>query len=328
MNSNEETMGCCNLIIWDFAVVVLVSCYSLPGHIHLLFRILIGIGFGVILFLLYNIPFLGTILQISAGIFWAMVIWVVSGVERWGFVKEDIIWQRGIAIILGLICIGMHLMSHSEIVRSSYKKKNEEEEEVEITVREFEYKGRENKIDVNCVSDFMLQVRQFEKKHGELKEINEERYNWILSKSEVVFSKKDVIEECFNEIKSAVEAFEVRLVFFDKILKTGDYEEISTFIKEVKILMEDILREEQGLNTALNDIVDLIVSELQRRAVKNDNNNNNSDFNPFAGCNDKESLAKRYRSLVKQFHPDNQNGDTEQIQWLNSKYKELLAKMK
>lgn len=46
----------------------------------------------------------------------------------------------------------------------------------------------------------------------------------------------------------------------------------------------------------------------------------------FIGCNDKETLTSRYRSLMKTFHPDTGSGDVEMSQAIQSKYKELLKK--
>lgn len=48
----------------------------------------------------------------------------------------------------------------------------------------------------------------------------------------------------------------------------------------------------------------------------------------FLGCNNKESLISRYRSLMKTFHPDTGSGDVEMSQAIQVKYKELLEKYK
>lgn len=45
-------------------------------------------------------------------------------------------------------------------------------------------------------------------------------------------------------------------------------------------------------------------------------------FNFFAGCNSRESIDKKYRSLVKLYHPDNMDGDTAALQEINAQYAE------
>lgn len=45
----------------------------------------------------------------------------------------------------------------------------------------------------------------------------------------------------------------------------------------------------------------------------------------FKGVNDEESLKKRYRELMKIFHPDNQNGDNGTILAIQTEYDKLRA---
>lgn len=50
-----------------------------------------------------------------------------------------------------------------------------------------------------------------------------------------------------------------------------------------------------------------------------------SDF--FSGVKSASSLRKRYRELIKIFHPDNLSGDTVVIQKINREYEELKKRM-
>lgn len=45
-----------------------------------------------------------------------------------------------------------------------------------------------------------------------------------------------------------------------------------------------------------------------------------TSFDFFAGCNSKESVDKKYKSLVKLYHPDNMDGDTKALQEINVQY--------
>ncbi|MBR4528853.1 MAG: hypothetical protein IKO80_01110 [Lachnospiraceae bacterium] len=45
-----------------------------------------------------------------------------------------------------------------------------------------------------------------------------------------------------------------------------------------------------------------------------------SSFDFFAGCKDLAGVEKKYRSLVKIYHPDNQDGDTSALQEINAQY--------
>ncbi len=48
--------------------------------------------------------------------------------------------------------------------------------------------------------------------------------------------------------------------------------------------------------------------------------------NLFDGCRSKDSLTRRYRALMKTFHPDNQDGDMRMTQIIQNTYEELLTK--
>ncbi|MCH5332647.1 MAG: molecular chaperone DnaJ [Agathobacter sp.] len=45
----------------------------------------------------------------------------------------------------------------------------------------------------------------------------------------------------------------------------------------------------------------------------------------FSGVGSKQSLKKRYRDLIKIYHPDNLDGDKAAIQEINSEYNKLCA---
>jgi hypothetical protein len=50
------------------------------------------------------------------------------------------------------------------------------------------------------------------------------------------------------------------------------------------------------------------------------------DYSLFNGCNDRESLTKRYHQLMKTFHPDNANGDKDMTLKIQKAYEELQKK--
>lgn len=54
------------------------------------------------------------------------------------------------------------------------------------------------------------------------------------------------------------------------------------------------------------------------------NNNEEIDTSLFSGCTDQESITRRYRQLMKTFHPDNQNGDTGMTQKIQKTYDYLM----
>ena len=51
----------------------------------------------------------------------------------------------------------------------------------------------------------------------------------------------------------------------------------------------------------------------------------NSDFNLFAGCKTEEDAAKRFRALSKVYHPDNESGNEEMFKKMKEEY-DLFSK--
>ena len=54
---------------------------------------------------------------------------------------------------------------------------------------------------------------------------------------------------------------------------------------------------------------------------------NTSAFDFFAGCTTRESADRKYKSLVKLYHPDNMDGDTAAIQEINVQYDKIKKKL-
>lgn len=71
----------------------------------------------------------------------------------------------------------------------------------------------------------------------------------------------------------------------------------------------------------------------EKNSDENESFGNNSkseskeiDLELFNGCNDKESLATRYRQLMKMYHPDNKNGDSRMTTKIRMTYDVLKKK--
>lgn len=73
-----------------------------------------------------------------------------------------------------------------------------------------------------------------------------------------------------------------------------------------------------------------IIQQEMKRYQKNNfqwKNTSEPGFNPFAGCLNGESLKERYKQLVKTYHPDLKNGDTESFQYVKDAYKKQLKRI-
>lgn len=100
------------------------------------------------------------------------------------------------------------------------------------------------------------------------------------------------------------------------------------FEMKVKILEDELLRlasEKQNMQKKKEFY--RRVNEFERQSTYNakDNGSIVSGEMFFSGVGSKQSIKKRYRDLIKIYHPDNIDGDTETIQEINDEYNKLCA---
>ncbi len=62
--------------------------------------------------------------------------------------------------------------------------------------------------------------------------------------------------------------------------------------------------------------------ENETHSEKPASSGNITSFNFFAGCSSRDSVDKKYKSLVKLYHPDNMDGDNAALQEINVQYTE------
>ena len=70
--------------------------------------------------------------------------------------------------------------------------------------------------------------------------------------------------------------------------------------------------------------------ESRRRSTRHDDREPSptTSFDFFAGCNSMESVDRKYKSLVKLYHPDNMDGDTAALQEINVQYTEAKKRFR
>ena len=133
--------------------------------------------------------------------------------------------------------------------------------------------------------------RWLRKHHGEFEDDEEDEYHSHRSPSDEFYEDDDYDEEYDDEYED-------------------DYEDEEEY--ELGDFYEDDDDEDEDEDFYEDDEEDYEYYE----------DNKASSFNFFAGCSSRESVDKKYKSLVKLYHPDNMDGDTEAIQEINVQYTE------
>jgi DnaJ domain. len=110
----KENLGCCSMVLWDILLIIVLICTLMPNSIHVVFRILIGFVCGILFMVILNIPYIGKIISVLAGLFWAYFVWELFSIGTWKFVAGDPVWKWAIGIILAIACVVVHMASFRE----------------------------------------------------------------------------------------------------------------------------------------------------------------------------------------------------------------------
>lgn len=89
------------------------------------------------------------------------------------------------------------------------------------------------------------------------------------------------------------------------------------YAEQLKILEKernDLLQKKRTLEEEKKRI------EKDQQTKMRNGRNNEVSTDLFAGCTDEDSVKKRYRELLKIYHPDNQNGNTAMVEEVTKQY--------
>lgn len=96
------------------------------------------------------------------------------------------------------------------------------------------------------------------------------------------------------------------------------------FEKKVQILKKELYSlalEKQKLEKEK-----ILLGDMKANAERNSRRKNSREMSMFfSGVGNELALKKRYRDLLKIYHPDNLNGDTETVRYINEEYNNLKA---
>ena len=131
-----------------------------------------------------------------------------------------------------------------------------------------------------------------------------------------VDSKKEHLENEKFRLKGEIEKIRAQIAYDkEKLAADNDF-----FEEKLRILREGydkLTRDKKQLDE------DKAYFARERRYLKEEEMETVSAF--FRGVNSPLALKKRYKDLIKIFHPDNLNGDQEVIQMINKEYSLLCA---
>ena len=313
----NDSLGCCNMVIWDFLVVALFAGLSLSEYLklHPVFCVIAGIAAGGLFMFLMSLKYIGIVLKVICSLFWSYVILYLLNdlfkmTEKLG---SDPIWLWTIRIVVFLLCLGIHVAGMQKIADDdSYDYQPVDVERMRNNNLSYLNSYENEEDDKHFQDEIKDIIHSVENLFNERNEIMNQAQQVMIAgvgSRELELAMKRNNEECPNKSEEIQNHMQRLNVGVPSKEGTKIILDLRKCIDSIKTLNQYVMNE---LNKVLLD-----------NSSKNQSVDLNFDESLFSGCQDKEGLTKRYRSLMKTFHPDNENGDIKMTQKIQHTYEEL-----
>lgn len=340
-------LGCCNMALWDFLVIALLSGMSVKElyELHTFYAILIGCACGAAMLLLMRARFLGALLQIVCGLLWSQAIWRVG---IYFHPTQDPVWIWGMQIVLAVVCIAVHFASVNALLGAKEDYRYEEADAGEAWQR---YTAVDLGEDTEGISERFEELREAYldacDQRDEAMEQAQELLEWdgtdtlyrLMRENDRIWTEGtarmsvflDMLcgAETYQEQKSAMKRAEKLLSQMERITWeiTKESNHVLKDIRAQKYVRqeEEEAEEEWDEAEAFEEEPEEDFGETCEKETRG-KRDAEIDESLFAGCRDKEGLTRRYRSLMKTFHPDNGDGDTDMTIKVRKTYEHLLGR--
>lgn len=320
LKEKESVHGCCNMVVWDFIIswifVGLVASEYL--HLHTAFCILIGLVTSILLIFIMNIKYIGPILQIGISVFWTTQVWDIFKDFEWfqHNVIEDTVWNWTVKIGLTVLFISLHVASFNDF------REGDEAFDLPIftknTTSSTDYMDNSSNEFTNIAQNLAASYKEV---CANIQEIQTKIQQKRTSMTENDFDKINRLIEEFNQKTSDFMAnYTILSENANEATITSVFDRCNELLIDLKVLRNQFAMHYDNLEQQQ------FQKETSNNASSNQNTTQNTNFDSslFAGCNSKEALTRRYKNLMKTFHPDNADGDTEMAQKIKETYDELL----
>lgn len=314
-NKNENSI---NLVVKiDFIVILLAGWGAamkyLPQTSHLT-QLAIGIGCCVLFYVINKIKIIRRIVQSTFAFLWAGFIWHFLPLEA--LAEDNALWPWLLLFILFMIFLPIHIRPFEKLNPSSSNYYTN----ADIGVPSYSYV---TDIPVNSMdTELYSRIRA---KYEKLVQNFTDTLPLYQECRQKYYGVSIQIDEMFNYMESSIESNRQSLNQIKTVLEMGNHE------KQVLLEIWENLNILENFILQIKELCDMLQKtdyENQHQFVHNETTEDTSNMDMFfAGCNDKESVTKRYRQLMKTFHPDNQNGDQKMTQLIQEAYEKQLSMM-
>lgn len=317
----------CNTIIWDSILIGIGAGYLLSKvtviSIHPVFCILGGIAAAVIFFLLSHVKIVNIILlSLSTLCYFYLAHSNIIKPVLEKHPEWDMVWNVTAYIVTFLLIAVWHA--------ASYFSFHGPFSEMDMDYHYHPAPKHENA--QNYVPDHSPN-EDWDSLRKHYQSLLEHATKLISDFSETLAAAKSVseLESSGNDLAATAEdsdsSFRHECKEFMRLrekikAKNLSYSEASYVIDEMDERYSSLLQIHQQLMKKTQEV---LISQRGKQSVSGFEED--CDESLFSGCHDRESLTKRYRNLMKLYHPDNANGDLSMTRKIQHTYETLLDQM-
>ena len=355
-----EQTACCNVVLWESIIIGIIAGVNIRQYFDLNMVLCIVLAFvsGIAFMFLMLIKYTGVIMQVIASAYLTYTILDIINDSFNIYTKLGPVQLWGIRIVGFLVMLLLHF-TFSGMIREmagfnelGIKKVGYEKKQKEILVNGvFTLSEIETTINNICEksNDKIVKLPKYEMEmklffmNGKLSSQQKEEIENSIKYSKNMYNN---LWDNYGDCEKLI----IRLRKEKRITKKNR-EKIEGYLYEAVVRM---VEQEKFMNTNINKVmecIDKIKEEVERENFEREqeqkrkekfeqqeeqkkkskqecHENVKGTFNVFSGCNDLESLEKRYKQLMKIYHPDNPNGNTESTQEISKTYEILRKKFK
>lgn len=317
----------CNVIIWDTLLAGVLTWFLLSEHItvvqiHPVFCIIGGFIGAALFFLLTQIKYINVLVLLFSCIEYEL--WISGKIIDFAqkeFEAFDTIWKWTIHIVLFLVIGLWHLGSYAAFDIRRNKKRSKATSDYSMSKSTY---SPSTPITYNTTEDWNTLNKHYKNLQNHIIELLNEFTETVSSADAIANTGlgNDYLKASIMTTSTAFyHQYEEIQRLNEKIKnETPDYSKGQYIIDDMEEhyttmlhLQHELMKETQKALTAHRDY-----------QSATDNSFAGADESLFQGCTDKESLTKRYRNLMKIYHPDNSNGDLAMTQKIQYTYEKLL----
>lgn len=305
MNKDTNTFihPCCNLIIWDvfisFTTIIRFGGQIFPdpsNFIESIFTFILSVIIALIPIALMAIPYLGKIVQILFSIFWT-----IAGYELLDMIfniSEAPLWERVVfGLIIFLLTLSLHLACAGEMnlipplpLSSKLRDKPPMNPAVEARLQQY--------FDIHDKAMDMIKTVD------------------ALPANEHSLPLKNYIKQNFSDMIKQMNHLSNSIASYSRNPDPLTLANLNSNLDEILPILVKY-------NTTFQDLFDAYNQSLNDASAGDEGPQENTHISFFQGCDSLESLNKRYKDLVKVYHPDSGNGNDKVFIEITEEYEKL-----